>query len=257
MINTSTDAEFVVVIPARYGSSRFPGKPLADIHGKPMIQHVYERAKSTSATQVVVATDDQRIADCVASFGGEVCMTRDDHESGTERIAEVIQLMAINPDTVVVNVQGDEPFIPSDNIQQVANNLAARSDFAMATLATGITESEDIDNPNAVKVVADNQGKALYFSRASIPFDRDGRNNGDLNRTQRLMMRHIGIYAYRAAYVKQYVDYAASELEQVESLEQLRALWNGDAIHVALAVAPPPIGIDTPEDLARITQQNV
>lgn len=256
MSEHTSETDFIVVIPARFGSSRFPGKPLADIHGKPMIQHVYERATSTKAKQVIVATDDDRIAKKVTAFGGTVCMTGHQHESGTERIAEVIQRMAIAPNDVVVNVQGDEPFIPSENIQQVADNLSRRPDFAMATLAARLEEAVDIDNANAVKVVADRHGKALYFSRASIPYDRDGRQSGDLSRTQSMMMRHIGIYAYRASYVEQYVGYAASALEQVESLEQLRALWNGDAIHVELAVKPPPIGIDTPEDLARITQQS-
>ncbi|MBT0586498.1 3-deoxy-manno-octulosonate cytidylyltransferase [Alteromonas oceanisediminis] len=244
--------DVVVVIPARYGSTRFPGKPLADIHGKPMIQHVYERGLEAQASRVVVATDDQRIVDAVKSFGGEVCVTSALHESGTERIAEVIDMLSIADPTIVVNVQGDEPFIPAENIRQVARNLQQRPVVHMSTLATPLTDTADIDNPNAVKVVVNTHGHALYFSRASIPFHRDARAADALADNAKVMRRHIGLYAYRAAYVKTYVNYSRSELEGIESLEQLRALWYGDIVHVDEAHEPPPIGIDSPDDLQRL-----
>ncbi|MGB2427768.1 MAG: 3-deoxy-manno-octulosonate cytidylyltransferase [Alteromonas sp.] len=244
--------EYVVVIPARFASTRFPGKPLAIIQGLPMIQHVYQRAIEAQASRAVVATDDERIAEVVEGFGGEVCLTRPDHQSGTERIAEVVQILGFKDQQIIVNVQGDEPFIPAENIRQVAVNLADRESFAMATLATPLDEVADITNPNAVKVVTDKQGKALYFSRATIPFDRDGHANQDYQRSLSVMLRHIGVYAYRAEYILRYVAYATSELEVIESLEQLRALYYGDSIHVEHAIAPPPVGIDTPEDLARL-----
>ncbi|MDM7860665.1 3-deoxy-manno-octulosonate cytidylyltransferase [Alteromonas sp. ASW11-36] len=252
MINTP---DYVVVIPARYASSRFPGKPLALIQGLPMIQHVYQRAIEAQAARAVVATDDKRIAEVVEGFGGEVCFTRADHQSGTERIAEVVATLGLDNRQIVVNVQGDEPFIPAENIRQVALNLAQRESFAMATLATPLDEVTDVNNPNAVKVVTDKQGKALYFSRATIPFDRDGHANQDMRRTMSTMLRHIGIYAYRAEYILRYVAYEPSALEMIESLEQLRALYYGDDIHVERAMAPPPVGIDTPEDLARLNAQ--
>ncbi|WP_100640981.1 3-deoxy-manno-octulosonate cytidylyltransferase [Alteromonas facilis] len=242
---------FIVIIPARYGSTRFPGKPLAMIQNKPMIQHVVERAIEAKADKVIVATDDQRIADAAMGFGANVCMTRSDHQSGTERLAEVVEKEGLAPESIVVNVQGDEPFIPAANIRQVAQNLSTRAQCAMATLATPITELDDLQNPNVVKVVADRFGHAMYFSRASIPFDRDG----IVEAHKGLFMRHIGIYAYRASYIQQYVDYPASALEKIESLEQLRALWNNDKIHIELAKEPPPTGIDTPDDLARLNQQ--
>ncbi len=244
---------FTVVIPARYGSSRFPGKPLADILGKPMIQHVVERATEAGAEHIIVATDDDRIASVAQQFS-DVCMTAQHHQSGTERIAEVISQRAVSADTVVVNVQGDEPFVPAENIRQVAKNLMDRPEAPMATLATRIHESEEVFNPNVVKVLVNNSGNAMYFSRSPIPFDRQKMMAGDKTADPSLYLRHIGLYAYRAGYVQQYVDYAPSTLEQVESLEQLRALWYGDVIHCDIAVKPPPVGIDTPEDLAALSQ---
>ncbi|MBF7072659.1 3-deoxy-manno-octulosonate cytidylyltransferase [Glaciecola sp. MH2013] len=251
--------EFIVVIPARYGSTRFPGKPLALIKDKPMIQHVVERAGEAGAQQVVVATDDDRIANAVRSFGAEVCMTREDHESGTTRIAEVLHSYGIDDDTIVVNVQGDEPFIPSANIQQVARNLHENSDFPMATLAYPISDELDIFNPNVVKVLADKNKRAMYFSRAPIPFDRDefiakqegGANHIELRSLTSIYLRHIGIYGYRAGFVKQYDTLATTQLEKSESLEQLRVLWHGYPIHIDVAKHAPPHGVDTPDDLAR------
>ncbi|GEA06809.1 3-deoxy-manno-octulosonate cytidylyltransferase [Alteromonas sp. KUL42] len=244
---------FTVVIPARFGSSRFPGKPLALINEKPMIQHVVERAKEAGAASIIVATDDERIQQVVEGFA-QVCMTSPEHQSGTERIAEVIAKCNIAPDTIVVNVQGDEPFIPAENIKQVAMNLASATQCQMATLSTPIEQVEDVFNPNIVKVIVNNNGEAIYFSRSPIPFERDRMMVNTTSADTSLYTRHIGIYAYRANYVKQYVEYTPSALEHIESLEQLRAIWYGDKIHCTVAVAPPPIGIDTPEDLARLLE---
>lgn len=246
---------FVVIIPARYQSSRFPGKPLVDIRGKTMVQHVYEKSVNAGAAKIIVATDDERIEAAVKAFGGDVCMTRADHDSGTERLAEVVQSLQLSDHQIVVNVQGDEPFIPADNIRQVAENLASFKRAKMATLSVPITDPEEALNPNAVKVVADNQGYALYFSRATIPYDRERfmaawRNGAAITEVGSFYQRHIGIYAYSAGFIKDYVQLQASPIEQIESLEQLRVLWHGHAIHVATAKIPPPAGIDTPEDLA-------
>ena len=239
---------FLVVIPARYASSRLPGKPLADIGGKSMIERVYQQALQSGAGRVVVATDDQRVAAAVDAFGGEVCMTRADHNSGTERLAEVVSKLDLAADTVVVNVQGDEPFIPPLIIRQVAQNLAAQQKARMATLAVPLSDAAEIANPNIVKVVSDKDGYALYFSRSVIPYDRDGVTGNDLAQHYR---RHIGIYAYRAGFIQQYVSWPASTLEQIESLEQLRVLWHGEAIHVDTALQTPAVGVDTAEDLAQ------
>jgi 3-deoxy-manno-octulosonate cytidylyltransferase (CMP-KDO synthetase) len=241
---------FTVVIPARYGSSRFPGKPLIDINGKPMVQHVVERAKEAGASSVIVATDDSRIAKVAERFTA-VCMTKASHQSGTERIAEVVDKSAIDDREIIVNVQGDEPFIPAENIKQVADNLA-KSSCQMATLSTPVVCKEDVFNPNIVKVVVNAASHALYFSRSAIPFERNRMMADGQDADISLYHRHIGIYAYRAQYVKQYVSYQPSALEHIESLEQLRALWYGDSIHCASAAAEPPVGIDTPEDLSRL-----
>lgn len=240
---------FTVVIPSRYQSTRLPGKPLADIGGKPMVQWVYEQAMQAGAERVIVATDDERVKSAVEAFGGTVCMTSADHQSGTERLAEVVQLMGIEDDHIIVNVQGDEPLIPPSIVRQVADNLAASS-APMATLAVEISDAEEVFNPNAVKVVTDKDGYALYFSRATIPWDRDNFAQ-DKNIVQPLM-RHIGIYAYRAGFINTYVNWQPSQLEKIESLEQLRVLWYGEKIHVAVALEAPPAGVDTPEDLAAV-----
>lgn len=249
---------FVVVIPARYQSSRLPGKVLADINGKPMIQWVVEKAQLSGAKQVIVATDNDNVAQVVSDFGGEVCRTRADHQSGTERLAEVMEQYQFDDDQVIVNVQGDEPFIPSENIAQVAKNLAnqqrtSQQQARMATLAVHITDVEEALNPNAVKVQCDKNGYALYFSRATIPYDRERfLNNDDIQEIGDFYLRHIGIYAYRAGFIKDYVNWPASQLEQIESLEQLRVLWQGEKIHVAVAESRLPVeGVDTPEDLEK------
>lgn len=248
---------FTVVIPARYASTRLPGKPLADIGGKAMIQHVYERALASGAAEVIVATDDERVLQQVEAFGGRAMMTSAAHQSGTERLAEVIEYLALAEGEVVVNVQGDEPFIPPEIIRQVADNLANQRQAPMATLAVPIEDKEELFNPHAVKVVMDVNGYALYFSRAPIPYHREAFVNQteSTDHEGRLGFRHIGIYAYRADFVLRYASWDASPIEQVESLEQLRVLWHGERIHVAEAIMAPPAGVDTPEDLAQAQQR--
>ncbi len=235
---------YTIVIPARYGSSRFPGKPLADIAGKPMIQHVYERCLQSGASRIVVATDDERIVACVEGFGGDTCLTSSKHESGTERISEVIEILGLDEDEIIVNVQGDEPLIPPQVIDQVADNLFSRPAVNMATLAVEITQDEEKSNPNVVKVVLDKDGYALYFSRSLIPFQRELAVSFDHS-----YLRHIGLYSYRAKFVKQYLAWQASPLEHIECLEQLRVLWHGEKLHVDIASQQPPPGVDSPEDL--------
>lgn len=243
---------FVVIIPARFASTRLPGKPLQDINGKPMIVHVLERARESGADRIIVATDHPDVASAVEAAGGEVCMTRADHQSGTERLAEVVEKCAFSDDTIIVNIQGDEPMIPPAIVRQVAENLASSSS-GMATLAVPIHDAEEAFNPNAVKVVMDAQGYALYFSRATIPWDRDRDRFAHSRETiGDSLLRHIGIYGYRAGFIRRYVSWAPSPLEQIEMLEQLRVLWYGEKIHVAVAAEVPGTGVDTPEDLERV-----
>jgi len=244
---------FVVVIPARYQSSRLPGKVLADIHGKPMIQWVVEQSQKSGADKIIVATDNDEVETAVKAFGGEVCKTGANHQSGTERLAEVMDIYGFDDDQVIVNVQGDEPFIPPENIAQVAANLAGQKLARMATLAMTITDVDEALNPNAVKVLCDKDNYAIYFSRATIPYDRDRfLNNHHIQEIGDYYLRHIGIYAYRAGFIKDYVNWPASTLEQVESLEQLRVLWQGEKIHVDVANKRLPVeGVDTPEDLTK------
>ncbi|AST69328.1 3-deoxy-manno-octulosonate cytidylyltransferase [Kosakonia cowanii] len=244
---------FVVIIPARYASTRLPGKPLVDINGKPMVVHVLERARESGAERIIVATDNEEVMAAVQAVGGEVCMTRADHQSGTERLAEVVEKCGFSDETVIVNVQGDEPMIPPAIIRQVADNLAARRDVGMATLAVPIESAEEAFNPNAVKVVMDAQGYALYFSRATIPWDRD-RFAASRETIGDSFLRHIGIYGYRAGFIRRYVSWQTSPLEQIEMLEQLRVLWYGERIHVDVASVVPGTGVDTPEDLERVRQ---
>ncbi|WP_286219954.1 3-deoxy-manno-octulosonate cytidylyltransferase [Marinobacter apostichopi] len=252
---------FSVVIPARYASSRLPGKPLADIVGKPMIQHVYERALASRADRVVVATDDDRIRAACERFGADVVMTSPDHASGTDRLAEVARKLDLEGDHRVVNVQGDEPLIPSVLINQVADNLEFYPDAAIATLCERIHDVDQLINPNAVKVVFDHQGMAHYFSRAPIPWPRDAwMGGGPLSGHDAPMpagvdyFRHIGIYGYRAHVLEQFVNWAPAPTEKAESLEQLRALYNGARIHVDVAAEKPPAGVDTEADLERIRE---
>jgi 3-deoxy-manno-octulosonate cytidylyltransferase (CMP-KDO synthetase) len=244
---------FTVVIPARFASSRLPGKPLQGIAGKPMVQWVWEQARKSSAERVVIATDDARIFETCQGFGAEVLMTRIDHSSGTDRLAEVALALGLAPDAIVVNVQGDEPLIAPAVIDQVALNLAAHPEAGIATLAEPIDSLESLFNPNVVKVSADINGLALTFSRAPLPWARDAlahsREQLPANVAYR---RHIGIYAYRAGFLQDFVVWGPCALESTEQLEQLRALWHGVRIHVADAVEPLAAGVDTPEDLERV-----
>lgn len=244
---------FKVVIPARYGSTRLPGKPLLHIAGKPMIVHVCERAKEANAEEIVVATDDRRILDKVLELDIEAVMTREDHQSGTERIAEVAELRSWSDDTIIVNLQGDEPLIPPDYIRDAAEALAGQSHAGIATLAAKITDPEEIFNPNSVKTVLNKDGYALYFSRAPIPWDREqfSRQGGAL--AEKIdYLRHIGMYAYRVDFLRRYCGWEASPLEAVESLEQLRILWHGERVLVKTVAKTPEAGVDTEDDLKRV-----
>ena len=246
---------FTVVIPARYASTRFPGKPLVELAGKTMVQHVYERSLESGASRVIVATDDPRIESVAKRFGAEVCMTSADHPSGTDRLQEVVNQIGLADHEIVVNVQGDEPLIPAKLIDQVADNLAAHQDAGISTLAEPIETKADLLNPNVVKVVTNIQGMALYFSRAPIAWPRDMMANDELPEALPDMFawrRHIGIYAYRVGFLNAYVQWSPAPIEKTEFLEQLRALFNGVSIHVANAVEAPPAGVDTPEDLERL-----
>lgn len=238
---------FKIVIPARYESSRFPGKPLVDIHGKPMIQRVHEAAMAAGADEVVIATDSTLIGMAAEEFGAVVCMTREDHRSGTDRLCEVAEKLAWPDDTVVVNLQGDEPLTPPSIIRQVAVNLIENELADCATLYTGLNY-EDAADPNIVKVVTDTNGLALYFSRSRIPYVRDV----DDAAPQPLYKRHIGLYAYTVELLKKFQTMESCELEQAEKLEQLRLMWHGIRIHAAQAETIPGRGVDTPEDLDRV-----
>jgi 3-deoxy-manno-octulosonate cytidylyltransferase (CMP-KDO synthetase) len=246
---------FTVVIPSRYGSSRLPGKPLLDIVGKPMIQRVWEQAIQSDASDVVVATDDERIQTVVEGFGARCCMTSPSHPSGTDRLEQVVTELGLAGGEIVVNVQGDEPLIPPEVINQVAASLRSHPEASMSTLCEPIETVEDLTNPNVVKVVSDESGRALYFSRAPIPWPRDAfAADPDSMPEQGRWYRHIGIYAYRAAFLQRYVTWSPAPQEVLESLEQLRALHNGEHIQVAEAVGFVPPGVDTQEDIDAMRQ---
>ncbi len=248
--------DFKIVIPARHGSSRLPGKPLLDIAGRPMIAHVCERALEAGAGEVVVATDDERIVEAVAGLPVKALMTSPDHNSGTERIAEAAGLMGWTDETIVVNLQGDEPLIPPDLKRRLARLLARQDVAEVATLAAPIQDRSEIFNPNAVKVVLDQDGHALYFSRAPIPWHRDSFASGDAELPQGFpWMRHIGVYAYSVGFLRRYVSWPPSPLEAIESLEQLRILWKGERILVMPVDRAPEAGVDTQEDLQRVRER--
>jgi len=237
---------FTVVIPARLASSRLERKALADLGGKPMVIRVAERSAQSAANRIIVATDAQEIESVCKAANLEVMMTREDHPSGTDRLAEVALQLGLNDEAIVVNVQGDEPLIPVDLINQDANTLQSKPHCAMATAAVAIHDQSEIANPNAVKVVLSKNNEALYFSRSTIPFDR--------NHSSPIYYRHLGIYAYRTGFLKAFSNLAISPLEQAESLEQLRALWHGYAIAVHITPESPPPGVDTQADLDRARQ---
>ena len=241
--------EFYVVIPARYASTRLPGKPLLDIAGKPMVIWVVERAMQSGAKQVVVATDDVRILEVVQAYGYQAVMTREDHASGTDRIAEVAQQQGWSDDAIVVNVQGDEPLIEAELIVEVAAALANSLDAVMSTACHAIHSKADFVNPNVVKVVLDAQGHALYFSRAPIPYPRDSFVADHALPVDMPAYRHIGIYAYRAGFLNEYASIPQAAIERFESLEQLRVLHHGYKIAVSISNNAPASGVDTEADL--------
>ena len=246
--------KFKVVIPARYNSTRLPGKPLIPLAGRPMIAHVCDRAKEADAEQVVVATDDQRIFDVVANLGIDVVMTSNTHQSGTERIAEVARAYNWKSDEIVVNLQGDEPLLQAEYIRDVAVVLIDSSQAEVATLAAEITDFNEVKNSNVVKVVLDRENYALYFSRAPIPWDRDGfiEDNNHASNLKGKYLRHIGLYAYTVGFLEQYVTWQQSALETIEALEQLRILWYGKAIIVQIVPEAPVGGVDTEDDAFRV-----
>ena len=241
--------DFTVLIPARLASTRLPDKPLADIAGLPMIVRVAQRAEQSSAAQVVVATDSARIADACSQHGVRAVLTRADHPSGSDRLAEACEHLGLAGDDLVVNVQGDEPLIEPALIDACAALLGERRDCVMSTAAHAIADADEFANPNVVKVVVDGAGRALYFSRAPIPWPRDA-GRGDPAATASPPLRHVGLYAYRVGFLRRFPALAASPLEEVERLEQLRVLWHGERIAVHVSALPPGVGVDTEDDLA-------
>jgi 3-deoxy-manno-octulosonate cytidylyltransferase (CMP-KDO synthetase) len=250
-----TPTPFVVLIPARLGSSRLPGKPLAVIGGLPMVVRVAQRAAESRASRVVVAGDDERIVEACRSHGVEVLLTRSDHPSGSDRLAEACELLALGDDDIVVNVQGDEPLIDPALVDAVAGMLVDRPEAAMSTAAHAIESLADFLNPNVVKTVLDARGNALYFSRSPLPWWRDGATAADGSAVlpqSPAALRHIGIYGYRAGFVRRFPTLEPAPIERTEALEQLRALWHGFRIAVHVSTLRPGPGVDTPEDLARV-----
>lgn len=241
--------EFDILIPARYSSSRLPGKPLLDIAGKPLIQWAYESARASAAGRVVVATDDERISDTVRAFGGEVCMTRPDHVSGSDRIAEASEKLGLAEDSIVVNVQGDEPSLPGDLIDRVAGLLEDDPGLQVATACHPILDKKEFEDPNVVKVALNRSGQALYFSRAPIPFC------ASVETGERYGLRHLGIYAFRVGFLRRYSTLRVTPLESAERLEQLRILENGVPIALCLVEQFPGPGIDTLSDLERFREE--
>ena len=256
-----TRVAFVAIIPARRGSTRLPDKPLADIAGKPMVVHVAERARESGADRVIVATDDEGVVAAVRAHGHEAMLTSSTHASGTDRIAEVASRLALADEAIVVNVQGDEPLIDPALIAHAAEALATASDCAVATACHPIGSREELFNPNVVKVVVDARGRAIYFSRAPIPWDRDRfARDADHSTAKRdpsngiRAFRHIGLYAYRASFLSVFSTLAVAPIESLESLEQLRALWHGYRIAIFETANAPATGVDTAEDLARVRE---
>lgn len=235
---------FNVFIPARFASTRLPGKPLAEAGGRPLIQWVYESACRSAAERIVIASDDQQVLEAAASFGAEACLTASHHASGTDRICEAAERLELDPHAVIVNLQGDEPHMPGELIDSVAQTLADSPQASIATAARATNDETQLNSPDVVKVVCDRYGNALYFSRSRIPYPGQARGDG-------VVYRHLGIYAYRFDYLRRFTSRAPTALEQTECLEQLRALEHGDRIAVHFTDLDTPPGIDTPEDLER------
>ncbi len=249
--------DFNVIIPARLNSSRLPGKVLLDINGKPMIQRVYERAVESGANHVVIATDDEQVAQVAEDFGAHVCITSDSHQSGTERLAEAVANLGFEEDDIIVCLQADEPMMPPKLISQLADNLSQHDHVKVATLATKLKTAEELFNPNVVKVILNYRNYAMHFSRAPIPWDREQFCNIQSVSLDNLKLadayyRHIGMYAYRAEFLETYTNWPSCLNERLESLEQLRILWNGFKIHVGITDIAIPAGVDTQADLDRI-----
>jgi 3-deoxy-manno-octulosonate cytidylyltransferase (CMP-KDO synthetase) len=248
---------FRIVIPSRIASTRLPGKPLRDICGKPMIAHVVEQAQQSEADEVIVATDSNEIADAISHLGIRICMTHADHQSGTERLSEVIEQLGFTDDQILINLQGDEPMMPPVCLNQIGQALEADASLKMATLCTPLTEIEELFDPHAVKVVRDINDFALYFTRAAVPWSKDW-SRDCFNETPRQLptnqqyQRHIGLYGYRAGFIRQYLAWPSSDIEKTESLEQLRVLYYGEKIKVITAASMPGPGVDTMDDLNRV-----
>jgi 3-deoxy-manno-octulosonate cytidylyltransferase (CMP-KDO synthetase) len=238
-----------IIIPARYDSTRLPGKPLLDVGGKPLLERVYDCARATGAKSITVATDDERIRKAAEGFGADVCMTAVAHSSGTDRLGEAVQMLGLGPQEIVVNLQGDEPLLPPALVRRVADTLAQHADAVVATACHPIEDAETFNNPNAVKVVCNQDGYALYFSRAAIPWPRAFMSSGGDGTFHAL--RHIGLYAYRAGFIARFRAWGPCPMEEAEQLEQLRVLWHGERIVVCVTEEAPPNGVDTPEDLER------
>lgn len=246
---------FTVIIPARFESSRLPGKPLMDINGQPMIQWTWQQAKKSGADRIIIATESKEVQSVCESFGAEVCLTGDHHQSGTERIAEVIEKSGLQKDDIIVNVQGDEPMLPPELIHQVAEGLEYNPQIPMATLCEPIEDVETVFDPHAVKVSRNAANLAINFSRAPLPWSRDTFLTDSKTLPDNWpYKRHIGLYAYRAGFVQQYVEWPECALEQVEKLEQLRVLWHDESILVLDALCDAGVGVDTPEDLEQVRQ---
>ena len=243
---------FTVLIPARLASTRLPRKPLADIAGIPMVVRVAQRAAASTAERVVVAADHEDIVDACKAHGVDALLTRADHATGSDRLAQACVLLGLSDDAIVVNVQGDEPLIDPYLVDACASLLVSQTDCVMSTAAHEIDDPAEFLNPNVVKLVRDAQGRALYFSRAPIPWWRDGYASGVTALSAPLPLRHVGLYAYQVGFLKRFPTLAASPLEAVESLEQLRVLWHGERIAVHVSSARPGPGVDTPEDLQRV-----
>ncbi len=253
--------EFHVIIPVRYASTRLPGKVLLDIAGKPMLQHVYERSIQSGAESVIIATDDDRIREAAESFGAKVCMTDESHQSGTERIAEAVAALELESHEIVVGVQGDEPLLPPEVISQLAKDLAEHDNVKVASVCEPIKEVEELFNPHSTKVVLTRRGYAMYFSRAPIPWERDNfgdaifdNGNSAVEQLKANHFRHVGLYAYRAGFLGEYINWEPSPNEPVECLEQLRIIWNGKKIHMMVTDKHVPAGVDTESDLARVRE---
>lgn len=241
-----------ILIPARYASSRLPGKALADVAGKTLLQRVYECAVESRAGEIVIATDDPRIRIAAERFGATVCITSPDHASGTERIAEAVERLQLSDDEIVVNLQGDEPLMPPALLGLVARTLAGDKDAVAATAVTPIEDRESFLSPDVVKVVRDRRGRALYFSRAPIPWPARHGSGEPASGSVPQALRHIGLYAYRAGFIRRYAQWETPPIERIEVLEQLRILWHGGVIAVCETDTPPPRGVDTPDDLDRV-----